>query len=129
MLVVLCVGVLTAEWVSFDCSESLFTITGSRSNETDIRFTLDGYEQKTVTEDGAAYTALSYWNEGEFLDVGKPALPRFSRLLAIPSHGDVFVELTNVQSHQVEDILVYPRQPLQSESAPQRESFTIDQAF
>lgn len=129
MFAVLCVALLTAEWVSFDSSESLFSITESRSNETDIRFTLDGYEQNSITEEGITYTALNYWNEGEFLEIGKPALPRFSRLLAIPSHGDVHVELRNVQQHQINDILVYPRQPLQSESSTQREPFAIDYAY
>ncbi|MBN1327097.1 MAG: hypothetical protein JW996_04025, partial [Candidatus Cloacimonetes bacterium] len=96
---------------------------------TRVEFHLDGYLAEQVEVDGTEYISISYPEEGEFIEIGMPALPRFSRLIAIPDEGEVSVDIVYTDTEILSDIKVFPRQNLRSESQPLRESFTIDQAY
>jgi hypothetical protein len=98
-------------------------------NTTELSFSLDGYETETKLESGKSYQRISYWNEGEFVDVGKPDLPRFTRLIAIPAQGEVTFQITSISNEVIQDVTVYPRQSLISESQRQDNSFIINEEF
>jgi len=120
-----------AEWVNISENQSnkLFTEISSESNLAQIQFTLSGYENEKITCNGVDFQKFSYFNEGEFLEIGKPDLPRFSRLIAIPDESDVSVSIEKSDFFILENIEVYPRQNLQSESRENDRSFVIDEDF
>jgi len=64
-----------------------------------------------------------------FIDVGKPDLPCFSRLVAIPNQGEVSVEVTSLEKEIISDITIYPRQPLKIDGELNNFPFTIDNDF
>jgi len=67
--------------------------------------------------------------KGKFVDVGKPNLPRFTRFIAIPAQGKVTFQITSKSNEVIQDITVYPRQTLSSDSKKQDNSFVIDEEF
>jgi hypothetical protein len=107
----------------------LFETETSDLNTTELSFNLDGYETETKLINGKSYQKISYWNEGEFVDVGKPDLPRFTRLIAIPAQGEVTFQITSISNEAIQDVTVYPRQSLVSESQRQDNSFIINEDF
>ncbi len=96
---------------------------------TEIHFSLGEYETENISESGKNFQKISYWNEGELLEFGKPELPTFTRLIALPNEGAISVEMISYRKEVLSDILVYPQQELLSESQPNRNEFTIDELF
>ncbi len=109
--------------------KEMFEVNNANNTSTEIQFNLDGFEEESVEQDDRIFSKISYWNEGEFTDVGKPKLPRFSRLLAIPNFGEVSVEILSSDFEIIENIDVYPVQPFQSESEKNSEKFMIDDHY
>jgi hypothetical protein len=122
---------LFADWVdiSENSSQELFDHVSYGIGSTEVNFALDGYEIETVEIEGREYEKVSYWNEGEFIEIGKPALPRFSRLIAIPDAGNVDFDIIYTEEDVIHNVNIYPRQNLQSESQPVDNKFVIDAAF
>ena len=120
---------LAADWVSTSNSSELFTSISENSNRTVLQFSLDGYESEELMENGVQYHKISYQNEGKFLDVGKPDLPRFSRLIAIPDRGEASIEVNVISEEIISNIIIYPSQELQSESTISNRSFVKDDTF
>ncbi|MBT6993669.1 MAG: hypothetical protein HN952_01815 [Candidatus Cloacimonetes bacterium] len=120
---------LSAEWVDVSVNSQLFDHNSTRNDLTNVNFTLDGYELETIEENGETYQKISYWNEGQFIEEGKPDLPRFTRLIAIPDAGEVAIEIVNHDEQIVQNMNIYPRQKLQIESEPIRNEFVIDTQF
>ena len=122
---------LSGEWI--DITENrgakLFEHTSYGRELTEVHFSLPGYEIEAVTENGETYQKLSYWNEGEILEIGKPDLPCFTRLIAIPNTGNASVEVLGYEEEIHSNMIVYPQQELQSESQPLRTDFTMDEIF
>jgi hypothetical protein len=107
----------------------LFNCISSDENGVELEFSLNQYESESLFENGKKYTKISCWNEGEFLRVGKPHLPRITRLIAVPDDCDFSLEIDSIQEKIISDILVYPRQELQSENELKERKFTIDTEF
>ncbi len=107
----------------------LFENLYSNLETTEIQFSLDGYETKNISESGMNFQKISYWNEGEFLEIGKPKLPRFTRLIALPNQGNISVEIINFEEEVLSNIIVYPCQFVKSGSQPGNTGFTIDELF
>ncbi|MDP8204627.1 MAG: hypothetical protein P9L95_08870, partial [Candidatus Tenebribacter mawsonii] len=82
----LLVSLLAATWVEIDANTGLqvFDHASSGKEYTEVNFSLNGYELETVRENDLDYKKITYWKEGNSLDVGKPDLPKFTRLIAIP---------------------------------------------
>jgi Peptidase family C25/Propeptide_C25/FlgD Ig-like domain/Carboxypeptidase regulatory-like domain len=131
VLVVLFGIQLSAEWI--DIAENrgaeLFEHTSYGKELTEIHFSLPGYEIEQVVENGKTYQKITYRNEGEILEVGKPDLPCFTRLIAIPNEGNPVFELVSYEEEILSNIVIYPQQELQSESQSNRTGFTIDESF
>jgi hypothetical protein len=121
---------LSADWVEVSGQTDLFEVNSSRTlDETTINFQLDGYEAKLINQDGVDYTQISYKRESEIIDEGMPDLPRFTRIIAIPNNGDVEIVVNDYKSKKISDVVVYPRQALQSESSEPDRSFKIKQEY
>ncbi|MCF7793650.1 MAG: hypothetical protein K9N09_08875, partial [Candidatus Cloacimonetes bacterium] len=131
LLVILVFGFMTlsSDWVEVKSNQDIFVSTSFGLENTEVEFNLPGYEFETVTESGTEYTKLSYAGEGEILEVGKPDLPCFSRLVAISNTGRTTVEIIDYDEEIISNIIVYPQQELQSESQPNRSGFVKDEVF
>ena len=115
--------------VSENEGKQLFNVIESDLFTTSFEFSLDKYESEKVIENGREYLKISYWNEGEFAEVGKPDLPCFTRLIAIPDYGTVSIEINSTEEEYLENVLIYPRQRLMSDSEPVDRSFVIDEEY
>jgi hypothetical protein len=115
--------------ISENSNRELFEYVSYGIGSTEVNFALDGYEIETVKNEGIEYQKISYWNEGEFIEIGKPALPRFSRLIAIPDAGNVEFDVIYTEEEIIRNVNVFPSQNLQSESQPADNEFMIDEAF
>ena len=120
-----------AIWVEIpgNSDKKMFKAISSNLEITEVDFSLDGYELEIINENEENYQKISYWNQGEFLEIGKPHLPRFSRLVAIPFSGEVSLEITFLEDEILSDITIYPRQELQSESQKTNKKFIKDLDF
>ncbi|MCF7793339.1 MAG: choice-of-anchor D domain-containing protein [Candidatus Cloacimonetes bacterium] len=125
------ISFLSAEWITVSeiGKSEIFTHRSLGLEQTEIEFNLDGYEMEEIEVDGETYQKISYFNEGKFLDVGFPDLPRFTRMYAIPDIGNVSFEINKMEEKTEDDIYAYPIQELRSESQPQDLSFMKDESF
>lgn len=131
IILLLAAALLSAEWmeVSDQQNKQLFEHRSFGLEQTEISFTLDGYEIKNKEGNGQIFQEISYFNEGRFLEVGMPDLPRFTRLYAIPDVGNVSFQIINQTEYFLENVTIYPCQELQSESQPADNIFSINEDF
>ena len=101
----------------------------SNLKTSEISFQLDEINLNPVDKNGVIYTKIEYRNEGEFVEPGKPDLPRFTRMVAIENEGSVRFNYQIIEERKFENILIYPRQSLQNESELPSEKFYIDNDF
>jgi hypothetical protein len=122
---------LFSDWVElqYNSQKQLFEELSSNFGTTQILFTLDGYDIENISDVGKTFQKISYWNEGEFIEAGKPNLPRFTRLVTLSNEGDVSIELINYEVEIISNIIVYPSQELQSESKPPKNHFSFDENY
>ena len=131
LFVLLFTALLNSEWVEIgdNTGETIFAHSSSGKEYTEVNFSLNGYELETVREGDISYQKISYWAEGNSLEIGKPDLPKFSRLIAIPDEGFVSFEIINTEEEFIRDINIYPTQELQSESDNKPFRFVIDEDY
>ena len=105
ILLLLLIIQLSAVWQSIpeNSGKLLFDHSSFGKAITEVEFSLDGYEVETLTENGELYEKISYFNEGDYVEVGKPDLPCFTRLITIPAEGISTIEIV---SYEEEIILI-----------------------
>ncbi len=120
-----------SDWMEFgtDGKSEMFTASQRNHNSTLISFSLPGYELEELEVDAKNYQRITFPEEGEFMEVGKPALPRFTRLIAIPDEGSVEFDFNITQEMVLSDILPFPAQPLTTESGRETFAFELDEQF
>ena len=130
-LIVLMPFLMFAEWIDFSdiSNQQLFEHESFSISSTDVHFSLDGFDLETANESGVEYSKIIYENEGEFFQVGKPSLPQFTRLYAIPNEGEVTFNYEILDEEYLSNITVYPSQELQTESQVVTRQFEIDESF
>ncbi|MDP8221094.1 MAG: C25 family peptidase propeptide domain-containing protein [Candidatus Stygibacter frigidus] len=130
VVLILLVGLLSAAWVDTGLTaDNIMECTDSNNSETNIEFNLDGYSLDLENLDGIDWQVLSHPEAGELLEIGKPDIPVFSKLLAIPASAKLSVEVTESREKIIRDIMIKPQGELILESEGGGESFTIDQDF
>ena len=122
---------LTAEWINIpeNSKKNIFEHVRGENEAIEISFALNGFEMEEISEREEIFQKISYFNEGEFLEIGKPDLPRFTRLVAIPNEGTVSIDIISSDYDVLTDMNIYPRQELLSESQPNRNEFVIDDDY
>ena len=122
---------LSAAWIEIpeNSRSKLFEYVAGEIESVELEFSLNGYELEEIYERGDIYQKISYSNEGELLEIGKPDLPVFSRLVAVPNEGEVSVEILSYESEIISDILIFPQQELQIDGQPRNTGFVIDEDF
>ncbi|MDA3814555.1 MAG: hypothetical protein PF570_09935, partial [Candidatus Cloacimonetes bacterium] len=122
---------LFPDWVEIqdNSQKQLFEEVSSNFGTTKLIFSLKGYEMENISESGKDFQKITYWNEGEFIEPGKPDLPRFTRLMELPNKGEVSIKIINFEVEILSNIIVYPSQELQSESKLQKKHFSFDEKY
>ncbi len=115
--------------ITENTDKNLFDFICSDLEQTEINFALDGYKIDNITHHIDIFQKISYPNEGEFIETGKPALPRFTRLIAVPDEGEFDFCINNLEEEIIPNIILYPHQPLQSESQPNNNEFVINEEY
>jgi len=123
--------ILFSEIIEIDnnIGSELFSVEMERSEQIIINFSLDQFKIEMLNEKGIDYSHIKYEGEGEFALEGKPDLPRFTRLIAIPDVGDVQVNVIDQTQHIIQDINIYPRQSLDGSERSLDNEFLIDSEF
>jgi len=88
---------------------NLFEYAKLRSNQLELSFSLDGFETETVTVDGIDYEKISYPGAGQTVDYGKPDLPTFSKLLAVPEGAEITYEISILDTEVLNNVKVLPQ--------------------
>jgi Peptidase family C25/Propeptide_C25/FlgD Ig-like domain len=117
---------MNADWIDIpeNSNKDLFEHSSSGKELTTINFSLDGYTMELIRQNEEEYQQITYWNEGEILEIGKPDLPCFSRLVAIPNEGSPELDIITFEQEVISNVTIFPQQELQSESNQQRADFT-----
>ncbi|RLC55588.1 MAG: hypothetical protein DRH89_07405, partial [Candidatus Cloacimonadota bacterium] len=128
LLLLILIPVLNAKWIDIESNrgQELFDHSSSGKEYTEVNFSLNGYNIETISENEIDYQKISYWKEGNSLEIGKPDLPKFTKLISIPNEGTVSFEIINTEEEIVRNITIYPTQELQSESNEKPFKFVID---
>lgn len=120
---------LFADRITLNSDSNIFEHKTISDNYTQVTFTLDGYNTEIITEQSIDFTRISYAGEGDLAIPGKPDLPVFSRMFAIPNEGNVRLQISKIDEEIISDIDVFPRQELKRDGEPVRTTFTIDTNF
>lgn len=94
-----------------------------------IKFVLPEYNITEIEENGEKYIKIYHPEAGKLLQFGKPELPVFGKLIALPNHGNPQIKVSVIAEDILENIIVYPQQELQIESSKERIPFSIDRSF
>jgi len=129
LLLIILATQLSAEWISINPEKENFREIETKGNSSTILFTLDGYNQEYVTENGKDFVKISHLDTAGLIDSGKPDLPVFSAIIAIPNEGNSEISVISTQQSTLEGVRIYPLQPFQSESNRAESSFTIDENY
>jgi len=120
------------DWIPLNGSTSAqkptAEVLSSNSNETVVRFTIDGFWSQEIIEEGIAYQALRFPDYATTLDVGKAQLPVISELIGVPGDAVVRVSVVDYTEVTLTGYNVYPFQTMLREPET-RTTFDIDQAF
>ena len=131
VFLIMTVWQLSATWseITENSGKELFDHTSFGKEVIEVEFSLDGYQMEEITQDGLLYHKISYWNEGDYIQVGKPDLPTFTRMIAIPNQGTPTLEIVSYDEEIVSDIVIYPLQDLAIESQSPKNEFSIDEVY
>lgn len=89
--------------------KNLFEYEKLRSNQIEISFSLDGFDSETVKIDGTSFEKISYPGVGRTVEFGKPDLPTFSKLVAVPANAEITYDFTVLESEVITGVKVYPQ--------------------
>jgi len=120
---------MSAKWIQTNNNTTLFSSSSQGLEKTTISFTLDGYEIENIYENGQTFSRISHSGDGDFVEVGKPDFPRFTKLIAIPNTGGVSFNIKSIEEDFISDVKPFPRQPLKKDNAENHFPFTIDTSF
>ena len=122
---------VSAEWINFseNSNSELFEIESDGLDITEIQFSLDGYELRSVNISGNEFVTIAINADGELVEVGRPTLPSITKLVAIPAEGEVNLEVISQKTVSLSDIDLLPRQSIDNQVNSENSEFRIDQEF
>ena len=115
--------------ISDNSEKQVFECIKSDNTSTEIKFSLIDYETETINQNDEEYHKINCVDEGGFTEVGLPALPRITRLIAIPNEGSVSIEIINIEEELLSNIYIYPYQPDYGENKTSKGTFVKDVDF
>lgn len=117
-------------WIQFENSQSKNTLTSpdisvsvATSEEVVLDITVPGMYVTEIGQEGETYQQISILRSGYTAEVGKPQLPMFGELLAIPQSATVKITVLSTQYEELNDYMIYPAQ---EEFPDSEETVSID---
>ena len=103
---------INAEWIKLDESNqsNVLEINEIEGSNQKITFHLDGYFMENVDLDNMIYKKIVYNDEDSYQISGKPELPHFSRIIAIPQDSEVEYTVEVHKSEEINDVRIAPYQ-------------------
>ena len=89
---------IRAEWISLNKNKSTLTpphvtLISDDNNSTVLKIEISGFDLKEIVSDGKTYQFADLLSESFTINPGFPEVPYISRVLAIPDHAGVSVEV------------------------------------
>ena len=98
------------ETVALSQDENVVKCQFSDLSTSEFQFELPEFKQYMHYEKDADYLQISIPTEGSLVLEGYPDLPVISRLIAIPSQGNVNYEIRNIYEEVISNVEIYPYQ-------------------
>jgi len=114
---------------SENATSERFLLNSSNTHETDLSFRLDKVKYHYETKNGTDYLRLQDYGTGEYIEIGKPEIPKFSKLIAIPDNSDIYSEILSFEEEIIENIVLYPKQTLSKDSSISSSKFEINEKY
>ena len=110
--------------------DSLLSKNTSEDNEITITFTLTELVQSQISQDNKDFTILTIPNSGFIGDLGKPQIPLYTELYAVPNNH-LTIEIINTHILETRNVgKIYPAQQPQIESKYNQDlTFEYDEEF
>ncbi len=105
-----------------------FEVLESTGNSTIIQFNLPKFQVETQKLNGMTFNKIETECDGYVPELGKPELPLYSTMVAIPYSGSVSLEVVNKSSYQIDNFTAVPAQDYTVENEMER-SFAINEEF
>jgi hypothetical protein len=106
--------------------EPKLTVLESSNTGTIINLKTSGAWVEDVSEKNVVFKRITLEGQGQTDETGKPGLPVFNKLVAIPATAEVTVEVISKNEAVLKNYLVYPAQ---QEVISAKPSFEIDDGF
>jgi len=125
LLIVLIHSISSAQWISIDKysipdSPPNVQLISDDATSTIIKVDLSGFQINEFTANGKTYQSISFDSEGITSEVGYPEIPHIAKVLAIPNHGSVSVEVVEVGNIQtIKGINIPPARESWEEGKPE----------
>lgn len=133
VFVVLAAGLFSlgfsANWVSFNGNSDALprtTILASDQSAVLIQFDISGMYVENLNIEGALFQSLQFDDFATTTQIGAPALPVLSEMIAIPGHANVRASIVSEQTTVLSNfnIIPYQKPTLDSQTSP---DFTLDE--
>jgi uncharacterized membrane protein len=105
-----------------------FRVLEATSTQTTLEFNLPEFKIVTEELNGIQFNRIETESDGLIPETGKPELPVYSTMVAIPYHGSVSMEVINRNSYRIDNFSAIPTQDYTVENANDR-SFAFDADF
>ncbi|MCF7918302.1 MAG: T9SS type A sorting domain-containing protein [Candidatus Cloacimonetes bacterium] len=127
ILFILSSVLLMGEWITVDqeYDNEMISYTQTRLSEIELEYQIDGFNVDNIRYEGIEYTRISLPEASDLCLPGKPELPVFTTIIAIPFQGEAKLEIVSFRSYFIYDILVYPQEEIEQDSE-NGDRFTID---
>jgi hypothetical protein len=130
ILLIILVWGLDGSWHSVNQIGSVqFNCNQMERGDTEIIFSLDGFELESKHYSGREYHRISHPEGTHFLEAGMPDLPYFTTTIAIPVEGVVSLEYEVLASELLSDITIYPLEELALEHEERQDRFFINSEY
>jgi tetratricopeptide (TPR) repeat protein len=110
MLFIFANAFLMASWVAFRSGDDQLHINLTQSNNSGVCFTvsLNGMDCEQVNHNGVTYDRISVPETSGYGIMGSPAIPRISKLIAIPECQDVVLTVSSNTPAVMNNYNLYP---------------------
>ena len=98
-------------WMAFGVSSERMPtreVISDQAGMTVLEITIPGMQIEERTQQGIDYQQVSLPYGGTCSEVGKPALPLITELVAIPDQGEVTVKVLAIETTTITDVQIYP---------------------
>ena len=107
-----------------------FHLNNTRADELEIEFELEDYHIESLIKNGEEFHRISAIEHGaKILEVSVPEIFSYTTLVCVPAGKEVVVEVIDEEDSMVENIQLFPAQPLKKEMDDKKIDFCFDESI